>query len=226
MLLGQHADVTVELGGISILDWACLAGDWEMIELLLLHGAHPRTGRLGEHKADKERFERLVEETDRRQGRPPRPCPCWSGKALAECHAAAPQAYPPAYSCPCGSGRCCLKRGVEYTEQWDEGEQRIRSRRKGEVDVGTEAEDPAGDVTSLIESMQQMSVKKGPHGAGRSGRVDPREAERIYTAAIARCVKDALVPKGLVDPAFVYAMPKAGFCPMPGAKMNSERARI
>ncbi|KAF8844698.1 hypothetical protein BDN67DRAFT_1007867 [Paxillus ammoniavirescens] len=118
ILIGQHADVNRASGGITPLHSLCLTQDWELIELLLRHGANPfaRGGpEMGEKtppdvfmtQRDKTRFRALLAKYPpaTARPRPPHLCPCWSGKTLAECHANKQQPFPPEFYCPCGSAK-------------------------------------------------------------------------------------------------------------------------
>ncbi|KAH9928261.1 uncharacterized protein B0H18DRAFT_1117948 [Fomitopsis serialis] len=55
--------------------------------------------------------------------RPPRKCPCLSGKPLAECHGSGDHPYPPTFACICRSTKTyenCCKRRAELVERWDQ----------------------------------------------------------------------------------------------------------
>ncbi|KAF5364887.1 hypothetical protein D9758_008106 [Tetrapyrgos nigripes] len=84
LLIEQHADVNASAFGCTLL---CLAADshqWDLLKLLLLHGArrpgpqdhqpHSTSGRI--------RLSSLMKEIKPANPRPARPCPCWSGKLL------------------------------------------------------------------------------------------------------------------------------------------------
>lgn len=136
-LIEQHANVNITSNtGMSNLHMACQAKDWELIELLLLHGAHttipgsklrPPIDQLTS-ASDKKRFRDLVKS---RKQRPPQPCPCWSNKLLVDCHATE-QPYPHKFYCTCGSRKpyekCCRKRNIFVYEKWDEESRYIRPR--------------------------------------------------------------------------------------------------
>src|SRR5882762_6411884 len=128
VLVEQHADVNHAVNGISPLHIACKLGDWDLIALLLKHGAnpspvttHPPPMSLFSSSKDKSRFLALVP-----QGcsRPERKCPCWSDKPLSACHAADDIPYPLSLLCPCASGKsygkCCARRKMTMSERWDE----------------------------------------------------------------------------------------------------------
>lgn len=232
LLVEQHADVNVVVDDIAPLDYACLAKDWEAIELLLVHGAEPRrqdedespVGQLCSEGDDKERFHKLVAAAGKRVRRPPRICPCWSGKVISECHGAGPKPYPVLYVCRCGSGksygRCCSKRGIEYWEQWDEEDQWICYVQKKALQFPKLSDGmPPVDVSQLAESMRSfLSINNDPGFRSALSQVDPEFIRQEQVACIKellRPVEDLMVPLGLVDPAFAYALAKAQFLPIP-----------
>ncbi|EPQ56125.1 hypothetical protein GLOTRDRAFT_137956 [Gloeophyllum trabeum ATCC 11539] len=229
LLVEQHADVNVVVDDMAPLEYACFVQDWEMIELLLTHGADAGRrdsqgrlpmDRLSGARADKKRFLKLVAETKGRP-RPARPCPCWSGKALAACHAAGPQPYPAEYTCRCGSGkpyaRCCTKRGIEYWEEWDEKDQWIRNSERKRIKLKMKAGsmDPA-DVLRMQANMGRLQQDAAYQADLR--RLGPQGAQAMfddYFGKIVRLVREEMVPRGVVDPAFAYAMPKTQMLPLP-----------
>ncbi|OCH94430.1 hypothetical protein OBBRIDRAFT_789352 [Obba rivulosa] len=135
LLVTQHADVNVTVEGHTPLSLICLTGYWPLIKLLVEHGAT-----LGNEKSsglsslfatagDKARFLRLVRVNTPPKPRPPRPCPCWSGKLLSECHEVGPQSYPENFPCVCGNPKsfmsCCRKKGVQCFDGWSKEQDRI-----------------------------------------------------------------------------------------------------
>ena len=135
VLVEQHADVNHAVDGITPLHLACKAGQWDLIELLLKHGANP-SPRSATHPAtllslssDRSRFSALVKKFPLGRVRPERMCPCFSGRSLAACHAVSDLPYPPSLLCICASGKsyekCCARRKMKVTERWDDASQRI-----------------------------------------------------------------------------------------------------
>ncbi|EJD43850.1 hypothetical protein AURDEDRAFT_167233 [Auricularia subglabra TFB-10046 SS5] len=137
VMINHHAAVNVSVDGATPLGVACEMADWELIELLLAHGAilEPYAAeRLFPDSESATRFAGLRSKYFWTE-RPPRLCPCASGRALPDCHAApGPHAYPSELYCPCAAtgesyGSCCLGK-TEWTEYWD-AENKVLVARKG-----------------------------------------------------------------------------------------------
>jgi hypothetical protein len=174
ILVEQHANVNIMIGVDSLLNLACSWKDWDIISLLLKHGATPSPGSASRFtfSTDKKRFSDLVKSFGGRP-RPARICPCWSGKTVLECHGKSSLPYPLKYMCVCGSTktyeRCCHKRGKFVSEKWDHASQR-----------------------NLLTYDDVRPI--------------PPSAQHKYAAE--------LLEKGVIDPAFAYAMGKTEFLPM------------
>ncbi|KAF9473539.1 hypothetical protein BDN70DRAFT_867279 [Pholiota conissans] len=133
ILVEQHADVNRIIDYASSLHLACAMKDWDIITLLLEHGARMTISEVFINKAltpdEKIRLSALVKlkSLPGNKARPPRVCPCWSGKTLDECHATA-QPYPPSFMCICGSEKlyekCCVRKAPVF-EKWDDEHGRI-----------------------------------------------------------------------------------------------------
>ncbi|EJD43857.1 hypothetical protein AURDEDRAFT_185421 [Auricularia subglabra TFB-10046 SS5] len=138
LLVKHHADVNIDTESGTPLFIACEVEDWELIELLLQHGADPERAfreknPLARDQAKAARLARLISST-RSSERPPRLCPCSSGKPQSECHAPGKRfPYPSTFLCPCVSGKqygqCCAAH-VEWEEGWDDKEEWIAPVRK------------------------------------------------------------------------------------------------
>jgi len=172
ILVEQHANVNIKVGQNSILDLSCNWRDWDLITLLLKHGANPSPNSMPPFASttDKKRFLDLVKASG---PRPARVCPCLSGKTVPHCHGKEPIPYPLKYMCVCGSTklyeRCCYKRGKFVSEKWDDASQR---------------------VTLSYDNTNPL----------------PTNIQHKLAAE--------LLSKGLIDPAFGYAMGIAEFLPM------------
>ena len=123
VLIEQHIDVNIGYGCVSPLSLAVEARRWDLVELLLIHGARPEDLAWTDHnEAVLRRFYQICLTTKPVNPRPPRPCPCWSGKRLSECHGAGEHPYPNHFLCVCGARKtyvdCCRKRGIEIVEKW------------------------------------------------------------------------------------------------------------
>lgn len=209
-LIEQHVDIDYTPNTLTPLHSACLARDWELIELLLHHGARTTTPGL-RHPADlltsasdKERF-RNLEKTPKT--RPPQPCPCWSGKLLADCHAV-DQPYPDTFYCICGSkrqyGKCCKKRGKLYFHRWNTAERYLKV--KFQYDLGDALQLLGGrGSTQEIADAQMISM---PRKFLPSETLSEEETRRFLER-----IRDGMQPKGLIEPAYGYAMQKLQFLP-------------
>lgn len=212
MLLDQHADVNLgEWCGMSCLGLAWATLDWSTMALLLRYGARmadnilepwPPFLPLFRGYEDLQRLFRMVASAGP-AFRPPRQCPCWSGKLLSECHGAANQPFPPEFLCPCGSFKifrvCCNRRDFQTTEIWDQERQRITI------------------VSHHLDS--RVFIKRGVREnitlyLNTSGRRLPAsEQERDSSHQFFLALGDALTAKGLIDPAFFHAVKKIGLLP-------------
>jgi hypothetical protein len=129
ILVEHHANVNIIIDDDSLLNLSCVWKDWDIITLLLKHGATPSPGSVYRFTSpsDQKRFSDLVKSFKTRS-RPPRICPCWSGKIVRECHGKSSLPYPLKYMCVCGSLKkyklCCHKRGKFVSEKWDHKTQR------------------------------------------------------------------------------------------------------
>lgn len=115
-----------------------LVGDWDLVALFLQYGAeigNPLVTSLLEQRGEQQRFDDLVLNY-KGLGRPPRQCPCFSGKDLKDCHSSS-LPYPKSYRCPCGSKksneRCCAQRNTRWVETWNEEQQWIQPSRTREI---------------------------------------------------------------------------------------------
>ncbi|CAL1717140.1 unnamed protein product [Somion occarium] len=139
LLIEQHADVNLNVDGETPLTIAASIPNIPLVMLLLEHGARLPESFLSSGKfplrAHRASLMRIIKSRDV-LFRPPRPCPCWSGAMLAECHAHKEQPYPAEFLCPCEKPKsyrkCCIGRDFEYIEKWDEKHQRIAT---GKVEV-------------------------------------------------------------------------------------------
>ncbi len=226
-LIEQHADVNVSEEGHTYLHKACTIKDWELISLLLRHGAKafpdPIEGaNVGAPvtflpKRDHLRFRRLVW-SFRNRPRPLRMCPCWSRKPLKECHGSkeGPLVYPKHFRCICGSGKAyrscsCSGRRLDIVESWDKNTGKIQaaSIKDGPYEPAL-LENLANkdDVRGMMEVVQEMNVLldiNRPLAVVDSKWEDGLQKVRNFA--------DQLVNKGYVDPAYAYALRQVNFSP-------------
>jgi ankyrin repeat protein len=112
VLIEQHANVnaTVDWDGkvVSAIHFACHMADWDLVALLLKHGANPKPALPRANlnlflptPAAKQRFSDLTAQGTN-AGRPPRICPCFSGHPLSKCHSEE-LPLPDHFTCHCGT---------------------------------------------------------------------------------------------------------------------------
>ncbi|EJU05063.1 hypothetical protein DACRYDRAFT_20611 [Dacryopinax primogenitus] len=128
-LLEQHAQV--DFRGKDNATPLSLAYEWghtDLVKLLLKHGADP-TSIVLQAAGTNSRIDELMQIAKRdwtgSATKPPRSCPCFSGKTLAACHQARDHAYPLDFLCPCGKGMsyedcCLLVASRNWVERWVE----------------------------------------------------------------------------------------------------------
>lgn len=214
MLVEQHADVHKTIDNLSILRLAYDAQRWDLIVLLIKHGARPSREFHFASPADENRISSLVE-INRGSARPPRLCPCWSGKTIGDCHATS-QPYPLKYICVCGTGktyeRCCHSRNAVGLEHWDP----IRNcvRHDYEVQLNNPFRQVVERMDDTAHMVRQMLARSGDDSEEYAC-ISPLTAENDIArrAETSRSVLDILEPRGVIDRAFAYAWRKAGFCP-------------
>lgn len=207
ILIEQHVDINITIRGSTLVDLSCGWKDWETVTVLLRHGSKPSSGASSRLRtpADKKHFSELVKAHGTTGSRPPRVCPCWSGLGVPECHGREPQAYPLEYVCVCGSGkqykRCCHKLGRFVIEMWDE---------------------PTGRINHDYESARAAAadLREKFHAIPRNTHVFDDTIEKMGRDAWVPDISGLMKPmtafflsQGLMDPAFAYAMERAGFVP-------------
>ncbi|KAF7796456.1 hypothetical protein EIP86_007633 [Pleurotus ostreatoroseus] len=204
LLVEQHADVAAGAFGFTPLSLAVASAQWGLVELLLRHGAHPvpSTSLYFASPEDEAHFASLLARVKAAKPRPPRSCPCWSGKLLSDCHAHSHQPYPDHFFCCCGKrrtfGACCGERGLDIAEIWSGKNGRIIPVHvipQPSLNIPTELLAP-----SLVSTVTSVEA-----------RVDIRQYwDQIQWAFENKneLVRDKLVQLGLwsdVDPAYWYA---------------------
>lgn len=216
LLIEQHADVNLGSNGNTPLSAAVGARRWPLVDLLLSHGAIPPPMRQLQFKpaSDRIRYKALVAKHKTPTARPPRPCPCWSGKLLADCHAAGPLPYPADFICKCGSAKvyakCCSKRDFRIEERWEESRKCIAARSIGGVLL------PKPDVNDPEAHAEQMRILNKSMGAIGLMAKD-QESFRLLAAKM-QSRRSAWIMRGFgarpdADPAYLYALLKASFFP-------------
>lgn len=224
ILLEQHADPNIDVQGMTPLHYACIAEDWDIITLLLEHGAssNPALGSTVKAPAaflpptSRSRFIKLAQSFANKP-RPLRLCPCFSGLTTVACHEEG-KPYPPDFYCHCGSEKthkhCCGRSADKVSEKWNNTTRKWEYVTKKKcitpVSLGgdggaTEAEQEAyrqiGDfMSSVTQDEFAQLVESGFNPFQAMHEVIPQGA-------------DDLMSKGLIDPAFGYAMKKLVFFP-------------
>ncbi|KAJ7746585.1 hypothetical protein B0H16DRAFT_940785 [Mycena metata] len=199
ILVEQHVVLDRSVDGQPLINLLCRSAAWDTIALFLEHGATPPATitRLFKTAADRARFTSLVK-SHTAKPRPPRKCPCWSGKIISECHGKEDRPYPLGYICVCGSKRtykkCCFGRR-NVVEYWDPTLKRImhdyEKSRKAVQDLGLDTEDPFFTQDLSPEIIKQ--VFKG------------------------------LLHEKSLDAAFAYALVRVDFVPRPESRKGLSR---
>ncbi|KAH6914952.1 hypothetical protein BKA70DRAFT_560508 [Coprinopsis sp. MPI-PUGE-AT-0042] len=230
MLIEQHADVNVLAFDVSPLSLAAQSGSWALVELLLRHGAD-RTHEDDIHfsnTTDKSRYSSLLAMTTAEDARPPRPCPCWSGKLLRDCHdtPGVEHPWPSHFLCSCGRKKvfseCCGKRGLKVLERWDPEDKWIMPSTQHQVVI-----DAASMVNEYISPEMRPFFQDALSGAlddmmstvgdGLSGYELGKELEDFTKnrAAIFKQMAALTQREHCFDDAFWYALDKTDFFPRP-----------
>jgi len=220
VLIEQHADVNHTVNGMTPLHLACKAGQWDLITLLLKHGANPSPRSTTQPlpamllpSSDRSRFSKLVKEFPLGRSRPERMCPCFSERPLAACHAAGDLPYPPSLLCVCVSGKsyekCCGRRKILVTERWDDASQRIIASSIREVHIPNISDHQQDRLNTNIERMKEAEEVRKVLGRPEMS------ASELEKSAIRhqREMADDLLANGLMDPAFAYGLKQLDFSP-------------
>ncbi|KZP26733.1 hypothetical protein FIBSPDRAFT_854393 [Athelia psychrophila] len=209
--------------GLSALHMACHAREWEIIELLLQHGAHAvvpgSTARPAVDflalPSDKKRFRKLEKS---RKPCAPQPCPCWSGKLLADCHAM-DQPYPHEFYCTCGSkksyGKCCSQRNIFVFEKWDDERRYIRPQVMRFVDPAIKV-DGGRRTTQEIVDAHYISLPREF--------LDDEKLSEEHALFFLQRIGVNLLSRGLIEPAYGFAMKEVQFLPRPQGRSYSKIA--
>ncbi|KIM82961.1 hypothetical protein PILCRDRAFT_819761 [Piloderma croceum F 1598] len=221
ILIEQHAKVDIMVGSNSLIDLSCTWKDWDTIALLLKHGAAPLPTTISRFRSssEKKRFSDLLKFSDSDHPRPPRICPCWSGKVVSDCHGKSGQPYPLEYMCVCGSAKtyqkCCHKRGKLVIEKWDNKSQRILHDYDRTQNIPEALRGQLDNILTFQQNLKEVMQK-----------LDPLEVEEdIDKVEIQKKLAADLLSKGLIDPAFAYAMDRANFVPFPHGRTSSQHLR-
>ncbi|KAK7063879.1 hypothetical protein R3P38DRAFT_15964 [Favolaschia claudopus] len=228
-LVEQHADVnsTITCDGkvVSSLHIACAARDWDLLALLLDHGANAKPtstcvdARFYLKTAEAmDRFTTLV--VNAKNTRPQRQCPCFSGRAMSDCHARE-QPYPEDFTCRCGSmkayGKCCKARDIQITEIWDEGTHWIQPSHKVTVAFG------GSDVPPVMRAFLEFLYS---HDHAKMEEIFKKVVPQAMfnpelRDAITECMEIGFRNK-ITDPAFTFAYFETKCYPWPQGRATSK----
>lgn len=222
-LIEQHVNVNHAVEGMTPLHWTCQAQDWDLIALLLKHGARPSLPgsklappvNLLPSARDKSRFRTLAKSHSPDNPRPAQPCPCWSGKLLADCHAG-DQPYPSAFYCTCGSkktyGKCCSRRNIFIFEKWDTESRYIKHTnfRTAAPSILASVKGAEGKIESAktTRDMVDAHYVSLPREFLDDGAMEPDEAWHFLQR-----IGVELLQRKLMEPAYAYAMKEVQFLP-------------
>jgi len=197
--------------------------------LLLEHGANPSPVSAAQYpppinwlpsSSDKSRFSALVKEFPSGYPRPGRTCPCWSGKPLAVCHATNTVPYPPSLLCVCASGksyeRCCARRKMTVSEKWDEVRKRIAAISMTSVPLPNISKHQEDRLNTNIGRMMDAEELRKSLGMESPS---PMQSAIQHQKEMA----DEMLAKGLMDPAYAYALKLLEFSPRPQGLRLSKR---
>ena len=205
LLVEQHADVNVKVDGESPFTIVSdPSPNWTLIRLFVQHKVEVPPSFLSSpilrSPANETRFRNILQQAAGEGSlRPPRPCPCWSGKLLSECHAAGSQPYPSEFLCRCGTkklyGNCCAKKQFTLVEEWDDGDQWIRPSQVRPMDIPP---DMTQDEFAASRLAGEGTLAMFGHLLPTSGKGLMKEMVRV--------LEKGLGPNNGMDPAFRYAM--------------------
>jgi hypothetical protein len=224
ILVEQHADVDREVGGVSVLHLACQSANWETISLLLEHGATapgatPDAQLISYFTSPAER-KQLATLIAKRPShpRPPRKCPCWSGKAISDCHGKEPKPYPLHFICVCGTGktydRCCSRK-TPVIEEWNEELQRIIHG----FDFSSDKKTPES-MHHLLQTVKSSSKQSAelqallgiPKPGDRRTFLSTQQGQVSAGKAIL-VLHERLLSNERIDRAFAYALARSSYLP-------------
>ncbi|KAJ7685508.1 hypothetical protein DFH06DRAFT_1158696 [Mycena polygramma] len=228
VLIEQHANVnaTLEWQGtvVSSVHIACILEEWELVALLLKHGAQSKPGPVCTdvktflHNAAARRRFNDLKKAENGSARPPQMCPCFSGRLLSECHSQS-LPYPDHFVCACVSrkeyGKCCKVGGVRtLTEIWEEETKSIQVWQSLRFPTVTFSSPETHDVV-----MEHFKGEGGMDIMLLRFIGDPT-SRILWTEAL-----DIACREKLADAAFVFAYLKTGFFPILPAKDKDGKER-
>ncbi|KAJ7695939.1 hypothetical protein B0H17DRAFT_1131132 [Mycena rosella] len=227
ILIGQHANVnaTVNWQGkvVSSLHLACATDDWDLVSLLLEHGAESEptptcvdVDTFLVTAASKRRLKGL--KANAKATRPLRICPCFSGEPMSECHSKR-LPYPDDFTCSCGSGKvyekCCKARNIRLTEIWDEETKWIQPSRTVSLPNGPPSF-ASPEVHAVMEQFKQN---------GDMEKVMKMVPEAMFNPEVREVFDECLelgCQENIADPAFTFAYFETKYFPSPQGRSSSK----
>lgn len=225
LLIEQHADVNTGAYGFTPLSLAVNAHRWDLVELLLRHGARhqPIQDFQLASPADITHFQSILSQISPSKQRPPQKCPCWSGKPLSDCHdSGQSKPRPEHFLCSCGRrktyGNCCKKKGIKIKEHWDHRERWITSREETTVHLSPLNDIDTSNMVSEVKPLLDMAIQPDLYEIGLNRLVDlypPQVAGEPFQCP-ARVLRPLAKGLGLEDrfcPGWWYAYEQTDFTP-------------
>ena len=213
ILLEQYADVNITRDGTTFLHQLCSIGNLELVELFLQHGC-TSTNRKGKRpidllwsEEDRAQYRDLVRKytNNGEHIRPPRSCPCMSGSPQEKCHGYLNAvSYPSHFYCICGSKKSyascnCSRQNLSIVEVWDDELGGIRSLYITEWE-----EERAHRLALQKQNLEKKVLSNRP----KRKKVDEEKTRQSTIKYV-----EELADKGLVDPAFAFALKHTGDLP-------------
>ncbi|KAK7462883.1 hypothetical protein VKT23_007462 [Stygiomarasmius scandens] len=225
ILVEQGAYLDVVALRARSLPLAVQAQQWDLVRLFLVHGVRrptvEETKRLLPSIADRIRLAHMMNEVKAADPRPSRPCPCWSGKLLTECHdTRARLPYPTHFLCVCGRhrpyGSCCLKRNIMVEESWHSEHKNIipvtipfRNNLSAEVPPELRHHFDVG-FNDLRRFQEALLIDP----ALLQGQIVPQSIKNWGTMLL--CMLPVIGREdAALDPAFIFALDNVDFVPRP-----------
>ncbi|KAJ7781800.1 hypothetical protein DFH07DRAFT_935695, partial [Mycena maculata] len=220
VLIGQHADVNSTIKWqdhiVSSLHLACAVEDWDLVAVLLVHGAQLKpTPACADVEtflptaAAKRRFIGL--KANAKAKRPPRLCPCFSANPW---RSVTPTGFLIRTTSPV-YGKCCKSRNIPLSEIWDEERKWIQPSRTLIVPF-----EPPPFASPEVHSVMEQAKQEGM--MDEVMRMAPqlmfnKDIQSVWTECLEIGCRD-----NIADPAFSSTYFDVGFFPSPQGRSSSK----